>query len=89
MSKSECWGRSIPDTLASHGNLANNYHVAGRNDEAIELNEETLGIMKRVLGLEHPNTLSSRHNLAVGYRAVGRDDDAERLLAETSDEDAS
>ena len=65
-------GPDHPDTLKSRSNLANDYQEAGRVDEAIALNEQTLADRKRVLGPDHPDTLKSRSNLASAYRAAGR-----------------
>jgi tetratricopeptide (TPR) repeat protein len=59
------------------------YSAAGRIDDAIRLDEQTLELRERVLGPEHPDTLASRSNLANGYRAAGRNDDAIRLDEQT------
>ena len=72
-------GPEHPDTLSSRNNLANGYQSAGRNDDAIRLDEQTLEVRERVLGSEHSDTLQSRNNLADGYRAAGRADDAVKL----------
>jgi tetratricopeptide (TPR) repeat protein len=45
----------------------------------VELDEETLAICERVLGLEHPDTLMSRNNLALSYRTLGRYQEALEL----------
>ena len=57
--------------------------TAGRAGEAVHVHEETLAVMKGVLGPDHPGTLASRNNLAIGYRAAGRTEEAIRLDEET------
>ncbi|MCH8184467.1 MAG: tetratricopeptide repeat protein, partial [Chloroflexi bacterium] len=69
--------------LSLQHSLAIGYWTAGRNDDAIRLDEQTLEMRERVLGPEHPETLTSRSNLAVGYRDAGRIDDAIRLHEQT------
>jgi hypothetical protein len=39
--------------------LAASYIAAGRTQEALKLNEETLQLRKAKLGPDHPDTLSS------------------------------
>ena len=69
--------------LSFRSSLAIGYRTAGRNDDAIKLDEQTLEVRERVLGLEHPDTLASRNNLANGYGAAGRNDDAIRLWGQS------
>ena len=57
------------------------YSDAGRTAEAINLYEQTLTDMERLLGPEHPDTLTSRNNLANAYRGMGRDSDADALAS--------
>ncbi len=68
-----------PDTLMSRNNLAAVYSLAGQNDDAIRLLEETLRQKESTLGPVHPDTLASRGNLATVYAAAGRYADAIRL----------
>jgi serine/threonine-protein kinase len=63
-------------TLDSRNNLAQAYHVAGRDADAIALQEATLELYKSELGSRHPDTLASRHNLAAAFLAAGRTADA-------------
>jgi tetratricopeptide (TPR) repeat protein len=57
--------------------------MAGENDKALPLLEETLTLTKAEHGPDHPDTLTSMHNLAVGYRAAGQVDKALPLFEET------
>ncbi|MFH8662036.1 FxSxx-COOH system tetratricopeptide repeat protein [Streptomyces afghaniensis] len=67
----EVLGDNDPYTLASRGNLAYAYHVAGHLRRAISLNEKTLTQREQVLGETHPATLANRNSLAYAYSAVG------------------
>ena len=55
-------------------NLAISYHVAGQNDRALKLREETLALRKANLGTDHPHTLESMHSLANSYTDAGQND---------------
>ena len=72
-----------PDTLLSMMNLATSYAAAGRTQEALQLREETLQLMKAKLGPEHVNTLMSMSNLGASYYAAGRTQEALQLREET------
>ena len=65
-------GADHPETLTSRNNLANAYQDAGRLNEAITLDQQTLEDRTRILGPNHPDTLLSRNNLASTYREAGR-----------------
>ncbi|MFF4346307.1 tetratricopeptide repeat protein [Streptomyces sp. NPDC001530] len=67
----EVLGDTDPYTLASRGNLACAYHVAGQLRRAISLHEKTLTQREQVLGETHPSTLANRNGLAYAYSAVG------------------
>src|SRR5207253_9707135 len=62
-------GPDHPDTLASMNNLANSYAAAGRTQEALQLREETLKLMKAKLGAHHAQTLRSIDNLDANSHA--------------------
>ncbi|MER6186449.1 tetratricopeptide repeat protein [Streptomyces sp. NPDC001652] len=47
------------------------------------LGEETVEVMRRVLGAEHPHTLSTANNLAVHLRDTGLVEEARVLGEET------
>ena len=57
-------------------NLAISYAMAGQNDRALKLREETLAIMKGKLGPDHPDTLQGMYNLAISYCYAGQLDRA-------------
>jgi hypothetical protein len=57
-------GADHSDTLASMTNLASSYAAAGRIEEALNLNEETLEHQKAKLGNGHAYTLKSMYNMA-------------------------
>jgi tetratricopeptide (TPR) repeat protein len=60
-------------------NLANSYAALNRHAEALELREDTLAGMKRVLPQDHPDTLQSMHSLAVTYTRLNRHTEALKL----------
>jgi eukaryotic-like serine/threonine-protein kinase len=76
-------GPDHPDTLRSMSRLANSYYDLGWHAKALELNEETLALVKAKLGIDHPDTLLSMNNLANSYDAVGRRADALKLYEDT------
>ena len=56
------------DTLSpSAPTLAVSYYTLSRDQEAMQLYQQTLELRKRALGDEHPDTLQSMHNLALSY----------------------
>ncbi len=57
--------------------------LAGQNDRALKLFEETLTLRRAKLGPDHPDTLSSMNNLANSYSAAGQTDRALKLFEET------
>ena len=63
--------------------VANSYANLGRYAEALKLHEETLAMLKAVLGPDNPGTLSGMHNLGNRYHDVGRHADALMLHEET------
>ncbi|MBT2369280.1 tetratricopeptide repeat protein, partial [Streptomyces sp. ISL-10] len=79
-------GPDHPDTLSARSYLAVSYGDAGRNLEALELEEGVLADRERLLGPDHPDTLTARQNLAVSYSDAGRNEEAleleERVLAD-------
>ncbi len=79
-------GPDHPNTLTARNNLAGSYSGAGRNDEAITIQEQVLADRERILGVDHPDTLRARNNLAGSYSGAGRNDEAitiqEQVLAD-------
>jgi hypothetical protein len=65
-------GPDHEDTLQCLIDLAGSYQIAGRPQEAVRRQEETLPLLKAKLGLDHPKTLRGIANLAVYYAGVGR-----------------
>jgi len=63
--------------------LGRGYRSAGRYEEAMLLDLETLMARQQVLGPEHPDTLRSRNVLAIDYTNLGRYDEALALELET------
>ena len=76
-------GADDGSVLDFQNSLAIGYRAAGRIEDAIRLDEQTLEVRERVLGPEHPDTLQSRNNLANGYGDAGRIEDAIRLWEQT------
>jgi hypothetical protein len=69
----------------SIGNLAVTLSAQGDLAGARKLKEETLGILRRVLGPEHADTIRSMGNLAVTLSAQGDLAGARKLEEETLD----
>ncbi|GAA3758245.1 tetratricopeptide (TPR) repeat protein [Spinactinospora alkalitolerans] len=65
-------GPAHPQTLTARNNLAFDYALAGRLDEAIVHYETALTFAIHVEGPDHPETLIVRRNLADAYRRSGR-----------------
>jgi tetratricopeptide (TPR) repeat protein len=65
------------------GNLALTYSALGRHDEALQLQQESLAFMKRVLPENHPNIATRMSNLAGMYVELGRHDEALKLQHDT------
>jgi tetratricopeptide (TPR) repeat protein len=63
--------------------LAGSYADGGRQDEALKLREETLGLRRKVLGPQHPETIVAMANLASSYFDLGRREEALKLREET------
>lgn len=59
--------------------LAIGLRKLGQVEASRELNEDTLGRRRRVLGPDHPHTLDTANNLAVGLRELGEHAEARRL----------
>ena len=55
-------------------------YFEGTWNDAQRLQEDCVGIRKRLLGVDHPDTLSSIANLASTYREQGRWEEAEKLF---------
>ncbi len=65
------------NVLRARKNLAVSYRKAGRYDEALRLQYESLLDHEKVYGLDHPETVAARTNTANDYRVTG---DTERAL---------
>ncbi len=61
-------------TLTSTSNLATAYHLAGKFDLALPLQEEVLRLTKARHGPQHIETLTCMNNLAAGYLTAGKPD---------------
>ncbi len=57
-------------------NLGSGYLLAGRLDEAITLDEETLRLRKAKLGDEHPDTMSTLRGLQAALLQAGKFEEA-------------
>ncbi|WP_392958189.1 FxSxx-COOH system tetratricopeptide repeat protein [Streptomyces sp. LN245] len=73
-------GGEHPSTLTARGNLAFSYQQAGRNSEAIKIEERVVADLERIQGSKHPDTLIVRANLATSYQQAGRTGEAIELL---------
>ncbi|KAG8817554.1 hypothetical protein FRC19_011279 [Serendipita sp. 401] len=62
--------------------LATGYHLLGRTQEALPLQEGVLESQKRLLGPVHLDTLSAMAHLANSYSSVGREQEALPLKEE-------
>jgi tetratricopeptide (TPR) repeat protein len=77
-------GPEHPLTLQTMTALAMSYARAGRRGEAIELQEETVKVMRRVLPSHDPNLGAALEKMASLYEEAGRWEEALPLLAESS-----
>jgi len=74
-------GREHPQTLFAMNELAISSHFYdNRRDQAVKMQEETVALRCKVIGLKHPDTLQSMSNLAQMYHAAARWDDTLKLL---------
>ena len=64
-------------------NLALTYNKLGHHNEALELQERTLAMRKRVLPADHPDVATSMGNLAHTYGELGRHTEALELHEQT------
>ena len=71
------------DTLHSAHSLALTLHALGHDQEAHDLNQDTLARRRRNWGDDHLDTLGSAHNLAGDLRALGHDQEAHDLDQDT------
>jgi serine/threonine protein kinase len=69
-------GPDHADTLSAMANLALVTEKAGRPEEALPLQLESVRLMKAKLGPDHRDTLTAMNNLAITYLYLGRPDDA-------------
>src|SRR4051812_22945873 len=76
------FGAEHAETLTMRSELAHSLWLAGRLDEAIEVESDILQITERTMGAEAPGTLRARENLAVSYWSAGRHDEAIRIEEE-------
>jgi tetratricopeptide (TPR) repeat protein len=71
------------DQILAQNREADELRKAGRNDDAITLQEQTLKDSKARLGSDHSYTLMSIHDLVVAYHFAGRHQEAIALLEAT------
>ncbi|MDQ3935267.1 MAG: tetratricopeptide repeat protein [Actinomycetota bacterium] len=77
-------GKDNPRLVSLRSDLAISYWSAGRPTTAIELEEQVVADLERVLGEEHPYALTARANLAVSYQAAGLTSKAIELLEQVA-----
>lgn len=75
----ESLGENHSDTLLAQTSHAAAYSSLGRNQEALELEEQVLKVRRESLGVEDPQTLLTMANLAISYLGVGRIQEAQEL----------
>ena len=75
-------GPQSPGTLQSRMNLADRWVEAGRLDEAVTLQEDTLSTLRKVFGGNHRLTVMCMKRMAAIYAVAQRTDDAAKLNAE-------
>ena len=80
--RSGCWNRDHPETLATRYNIAHWTGEAGDAQEALRLLTELLPDQERVLGRDHAQTLTTRHNIAHRTGEAGDAPEALRLYRE-------
>ena len=64
-------GDEKPDTILSMMNLANGYLTHHRQEDAMRLYQETLGLSRKVMGTEHGTTLVIMQELAQALTGLG------------------
>jgi serine/threonine protein kinase/tetratricopeptide (TPR) repeat protein len=70
----QAWARLYPDDFVPHNNLAINYKILGRHDEALKESLEAVRLS--------PNTTSARENVLSSFVALNRLDEAEQAARE-------
>ena len=75
-------GSNHVNTVAERGVLAGYLSYAGRNQEALHLNEADLEIHRQRYGLKSMQTIGTLHSLAIRYAAVGRAEEALKMREE-------
>jgi tetratricopeptide (TPR) repeat protein len=70
----QTWARLYPDDFIPHNNLAINYKLLGRHEEALKESMEAVRLS--------PNTASARENLVSSFVALARFDEAEQAARE-------
>ncbi|HKG46630.1 MAG TPA: protein kinase [Pyrinomonadaceae bacterium] len=70
----QTWSRLYPNDFIPHNNLAINYHLLGRHEEALKEALEAVRLS--------PNNTAARENVASSFIALGRIDEAEQALRE-------
>jgi tetratricopeptide (TPR) repeat protein len=76
-------GPENPGTLLAQEDVADLLLKQGRNQEAEQLQRETLAVQLRVLGSEHPNTLLSQAHLAGILIGEKKYSEAEKIARES------
>jgi len=70
------------ETLRTMQQLAENYAVLGRLDDALKMADDTLARQRAKLGPHHPDTLRTAESLAYIHYRLGRYPDALKLVEE-------
>lgn len=70
----QTWARLFPNDFIPHNNLALNYMLVGRYEEALKESQEAVRL--------NPNATSARENLIGSFLALGRFDEANQALEE-------
>jgi tetratricopeptide (TPR) repeat protein len=69
--------------LTSMCNLSVQYFHLGKFENSRDLDEQTVALSRKILGLEHPHTLIFMNNLAQGYYSLEDYDTARKLHEQT------
>jgi serine/threonine protein kinase len=79
------YDQSLPDHsdgASAKAMLANAYGGIGRKEDALRLNEQAVGVMRKAYPADSTDLLTAVHNLAGSYMEAGRFSEAVKLLQE-------
>ena len=76
-------GASEEDMLVVQGNIANSYHMLGRDEEALQMRRDVYSGWLELFGEEHRDTLKDAFNYAVSLVGLRRFEEAKSLLRKT------